>query len=157
MKCPRCLHEMENETSSDGYCPRCNITWNRIDLDETEIPIRIDKSKAETVDWLTNGLSDKALEREQKKWERQDARVEKKLKRQHARRQKKIDKERAKHHINDCPCCGEPRPAVAYGITDHEYWIECQKCYAASKERRTLRGAIKEWNKIVPHDGIGIL
>lgn len=148
MKCPRCLHEMENTTRNDGYCPRCNITWNRIALAETEIPIRIDKSKAETVDWLTDGLSDKELEREQKKWERLDARVEKRLERQHARRQKKIDKERAKNHINDCPCCGEPRPAVAYGITDHEYWLECKKCYAASKERRTLRGAIKEWNKI---------
>ena len=157
MKCPKCLHEIENATGSDGYCPRCNITWNRIALSETEIPIRIDKSKAETVDWLTNGLSDKVLEREQKKWERRDARVEKRLERQHARRQKKIDKERAKHHINDCPCCGEPRPAVAYGMTDYEYWLECKKCYAASKERRTLRGAIKAWNKIVPYDGIGIL
>lgn len=36
----------------------------------------------------------------------------------------------------------------AYGITYNEYWLECKKCYAASKERRTLRGAIKEWNKI---------
>ena len=157
MKCPRCLNEMENATGNDGYCPRCKTTWHRIAHAEIESPIRIDKSKAATVDWLTNGLSDKALEREQKKWERRDARVEKRLERQHARRQKKIDKERAKNHINDCPCCGEPRPAVAYGITDHEYWIECQKCYAASKERKTLRGAIKEWNKIVPHDGMGIL
>ena len=157
MKCPRCFHEMENETGNDGYCPRCNITWNRIAIAEIESPIRIDKSKAKTVDWLTDGLSDKVLEREQKKWERQDARVEKRLERQHDRRQKKIDKAREKYHINDCPCCGEPRPAVAYGITGHEYWLECQKCYAASKERRTLRGAIKEWNKIVPHDGIGIL
>ena len=146
MKCPKCLHEMENATGNDGYCPRCKTTWHRIAHAEIEIPIRIDKSKAETVDWLTNGLSYKVLEREQKKWERQ-----------HARRQKKIDKERAKHHINDCPCCGESRPAVAYGMTDHEYWLECKKCYAASKERRTLRGAIKAWNKIVPYDGIGIL
>ena len=106
MKCPKCLQKMENATGSDGYCPRCNITWNRIAHAEIEIPIRIDKSKAETVDWLTNGLSDKVLEREQKKWERRDARVEKRLERQHARRQKKIDKERAKNHINDCPCCG---------------------------------------------------
>ena len=55
MKCPKCLQKMENATGSDGYCPRCNITWNRIALAETEIPIRIDKSMAETVDWLTNG------------------------------------------------------------------------------------------------------
>lgn len=157
MKCSRCLHEMENATGSDGYCTRCKTTWHRIAHGEIEITIRIDKSKAENVDWLTNGLSDKVLEREQKKWERRDARVEKRLERQHNRRQKKIDKAREKHHINDCPCCGEPRPAVAYGIIDHEYWLECQKCYAASKERRTLRGAIKAWNKIVPHDGIGIL
>ena len=56
MKCPRCLHEMENATGSDGYCPRCNITWNRIAHAEIEIPIRIDKSKAKTVDWLTGSL-----------------------------------------------------------------------------------------------------
>lgn len=146
MKCPKCLHEMEPKTGSDGYCPRCKTTWHRIAT--TEIPIRIDKSKAETVDWLTNGLSDKALEREQKKWERLDARVEKRLERQHDRRQKKIDKAREKYHINDCPCCGEPRPAVDYVLTYHGYWLECKKCYAASKESKTIRGAIKAWNKM---------
>lgn len=150
MKCPRCLYEMENATDRDGYCQLCKTTWNRIASGEIEIPIKIDKSKAETVDWLTRGFSDKVLEREKKKWERRDARVEKRLERQHNRRQKKIDKAREKRYINDCPCCGEPRPAVAYGITDHEYWLECQKCYACSKSRRTLRGAIKEWNKIKP-------
>ena len=155
MKCPKCSAEMEKTIDGDYHCLYCKFTWHN--LATAEIPITIDKSKAKTVDWLTDGLSDKELEREQKKWERLDARVEKRLERQHARRQKKIDKARAKNHINNCPCCGEPRPAVAYGITYHEYWLECQKCYAASKERRTLRGAIKEWNKIVPHDGIGIL
>ena len=153
--CPKCGSEMEMATNGDYHCLSCKFALHTVA--HIEIPITIDKTKAETVDWLTNGLSDKVLEREQKKWERRDARAEKRLERQRARRQKKIDKAREKHHINDCPCCGEPRPAVAYGITSHEYWLECQKCYAASKERRTLRGAIKAWNKIVPHDGIGIL
>ena len=137
---------MEPKTGSDCYCPRCKTTWHRIAT--AEIPIRIDKSKAETVDWLTNGLSDKVLEREQKKWERLDARAEKRLERQHARRQKKIDKARAKSHINDCPCCGTKRPAVGFGITYHLYHLECQKCYFCGEASRTIRGAIKKWNKV---------
>lgn len=144
MKCPKCFHRMEAKPSGDDYCPNCKKTFHRIGTAE----IRIDKTKAETIDWLTNGLSDKALEREQKKWERRDARVEKRLDRQHSRRQKKIDKARKKYHISDCPRCGTKRPAFGFGITYHLYHIECQKCYFCGATSRMIRGAIKEWNKV---------
>ena len=74
--------------------------------------------------------------------------AEERLNRQHARRQKKIDKARAKYHINNCPWCGTKRPSVGFGITYRRYHLECQECYFCGAKSRTIRGAIKKWNKI---------
>lgn len=79
---------------------------------------------------------------------KQAIKAKERLDRQHARRQKKIDKARAKYHINDCPWCGAKRPAVDFWITYHMYRLECQKCYFRGATSRTIRGAIKKWNKI---------
>lgn len=151
MRCPKCGAEMEKTIDGDYHCLYCKFTWHTIAA--VEIPITIDKTKAEKIDWLTQGVSPELLEREQK----QAIKAEKKWDRRHARYQKRVDKAREKYHINDCPCCGEPRPDIARGTTSHVYWLECQRCYTASEDRRTIRGAIKAWNKIVPHDGMGIL
>ena len=79
---------------------------------------------------------------------KQAIKAEKRLDRQHARRQKKIDKARTRYRINDCPRCGTKRPSVGFGITYHLYHLECQKCYFCGAASRTVRGAIKKWNKI---------
>lgn len=64
------------------------------------------------------------------------------------RRNKRIKSAKEKYHINGCPRCGYIRTALTYSDESNLYQVSCPKCYHSGMEIRTIRGAIKKWNKV---------
>lgn len=109
--------------------------------------MKIDKSKAEPVDWLTAGISPKKLEQEEKKTIKRAERYKNLVRKRYLRARQKI----RKADIRPCPRCNGGRYGIRVSSDDKgfakNYYLGCDVCHFCGEIRRTLNGAIKAWNK----------
>ena len=91
-----------------------------------------------------NEMTDKEYEKLMKWLDKDAERRDKRRK----RRNKRIKMAKEKYHINYCPRCWYIRTALTYSIESNLYQVSCPQCYHSGMESRTIRGAIKKWNKV---------